>query len=329
MPEYSKPWLTLDEQVDKLESRGVSVVSRAEDRNLLAKIGYYRLSGYLYPFRLSETYIDDGRQKVRVLADYRAGTTVAYAAELIDFDRCLRMLVLEGVERIEVSLRMQVAYTLGERSAFAHQDPKSYTSSFTAEHLDEETGEQRPSKLSRMLARIQDRQNGSDEAFVAHFRDRYDGRLPIWALTEILEFGQVGQLFGGLQNDLASRIAAAYAVPTKKMFGSWISSLNYVRNVSAHHARLFNRMLVIAPSRPTFEQVPLLGHLRTEDGSKATFGTYNALAIMAYLISVIDPSCDWNRRLAAQLHDFPQGALSLADMGVPLGWETQALWTRG
>jgi abortive infection bacteriophage resistance protein len=328
LTEYSKPWLSLDEQIDTLMARGVDIGNRADARALLAQVGYYGLTGYLYPFRQSESAVEGGREKARVLADYRTGTSIRYAAELIDFDRRLRLLVLEAVERIEISLRMQIGYTLGARSAFAHQDPTSYTRSFTEEHLDEVTGERTPSKFSSLLARIQLRQASSDEAFVAHFRERYDDRLPIWALTEILELGHLGQMFGGLQNDLGTRIADAYSVPSKKMFGSWISSLNYVRNVAAHHARLFNRKLVVAPSRPNPELVPLLGHLRANSGSKATFGTYNALAIMAYLISVLDPACQWKLTMAAHMRDFPVGELTVADMGAPMGWEDQKLWRR-
>ncbi len=192
----------------------------------------------------------EGRERVRVQASYRFGTSIAYAAELVAYDRQLRMLVLDGVDRIEVSLRMQIGHTLGERSAFAYRDQRAFVPAFTEPRVDKDTGVAFPSKLDLWLERVQERQNGSDEAFVAHFRDRYNGKLPIWALTEILEMGHLGRLYGGLQNDLASKIAAAYAAPSKRMLGSWISSVNYIRNVSAHHARLFNRKLVAAPRAP-------------------------------------------------------------------------------
>jgi abortive infection bacteriophage resistance protein len=327
VPQYAKPWLTLDEQIDKLAVRGVDVEPLATTEALLRQVGYYRLTGYLYPFRESEPYIDDdsGRQRIRVLNSYRAGTTIGYAARLIDFDRELRMLVLAAVERIEVSLRMQVGYTLGRRSAFAHRDPKNFVPAFTTESTDDETGES-TSRLTQWLARVQERQDGSDEAFVAHFRDRYDGALPIWALTEILELGHLGRLFGALQSDLATAIAHSYGVPTKKVFASWIASINYVRNVSAHQARLFNRKLVAAPSRPRAGHIPALDHLRDSAEPKAEFGVYNALAIMAHLVGAIDPGCDWNERLAAHLARFPPGGLTTSDMGAPTGWERQALW---
>lgn len=326
MSQYSKPWLTLDEQMDKLSRRGVEIGEPSVAKDLLQQVGYYRLTGYLYPFRTSVTFVDEqGRERVRVLAAYRPGTSIDYAAQLIDFDRALRLLVLDAVERIEISLRMQLGYTLGARSGFAHHDPANFVPSFTVEAMDA-AGHPVPSGLTQWLDRVQKRQDGSDEAFVAHFRDHYDGVLPIWALTEILELGHLGRLFGALQGDIATTIANAYGVPTKKMFGSWIACVNYVRNVSAHHARLFNRKLVAAPSRPMSGRVPLLDHLLETPGPKGQFGVYNALAIMAYLLRTVDAECDWNERLAAHLAQFPVGALSKASLGAPPGWEKHEVW---
>jgi abortive infection bacteriophage resistance protein len=195
--EYTKTWLSLDEQVGKLASRGVEMPDVEKSRPLLKAVGYYRLTGYLYPLRESERYADDdGRFKVRVLNGYRAGTSLDYAAELIDFDRRLRMLVLEGIERIEVSFRMQLGYVLGKRSAFAHLDSSNFVSAFTAERTID--GDITASSHQQWIQRVKARQAESDEAFVAHFRDKYDGQMPIWVLTEILELGQLSRLYSGL-----------------------------------------------------------------------------------------------------------------------------------
>lgn len=122
--EYVKPWLPIDEQVDKLTSRGVIVPDRAAAVGLLRTLGYYRLTGYLYPFRTSERYVDEaGRGRTRVLSVYREGTSTEDAARLLDFDRELRLLVLDGVERIGIALRTQIGRTVGRIGAFAHEDP--------------------------------------------------------------------------------------------------------------------------------------------------------------------------------------------------------------
>ncbi|GAA1000172.1 Abi family protein [Subtercola frigoramans] len=132
MAEYTKPWLSISEQLDKLESRSVDDSGRQTGARLLSTVGYYRVTGYLFPFRESEPYVDEpGRQKTLIHNNYQVGTTLEYAEALINFDRQLRMLVLDGIERIEVSLRTQLGHVLGRQSAFAHLDPINFVNAFT------------------------------------------------------------------------------------------------------------------------------------------------------------------------------------------------------
>lgn len=150
--------------------------------------------------------------------------------------------------------------------------------------------------------------------------------MPIWALIELLELGHLSRLYAGLRNDLATEIATAFDVPTKRLMESWIATINYVRNIAAHHARLFNRKLVTAPKRPKAGQVPLLAHLSESDAPKQ-FGSYNALAVMANLLRTIDPGGDWALRVATLLRAFPKNAvLDLGSMGVAPGWLDENLW---
>lgn len=323
MVDYTKPWLSIDEQVAKLRGRGVEMDSEEFAAELLRAVGYYRLTGYLYPFRESKRVTDaDGTVHVRILDPYRGGTSIEHAARIIAFDRRLRLLMLDGLERIEISLRMQTGYVLGRRSPFAHTDRATFVSSFT-----QPGKEATASSHDQWWERVNARQSGSDEAFVTHFRNKYNGRMPIWALTEILEMGQLVRLYGGLSNSLATEIAHAYGAPSKRVLLSWLSSLNYVRNVSAHHARLFNRKLVVAPSRPAIGKVPLLDHLRAEETAKEVFGLYNAIAVTAYLLRSVDSNSGWPGRLVDLIDTFPATpTFTIASMGFPAAWTTLGLW---
>lgn len=328
MAEYTKQWLTLEQQVEQLVKRGLEVDDRQRAVTLLRSVGYYRLTGYLYPFLQSEQYVDDdGRTHTRVLRKYRAKTALHHAEDIINFDRKLRMLVMEGVERIEVAVRMQVGYILGRSSAFAHEDPACFDDSFTNPVTD--SRDPAPSRHVQWLQRVKERRDSSDEQFVAHFREKYDDRMPVWALTELLEMGHLSILYRGMLQKDAEELAAVFGVPKKKMMASWLASLNYVRNVAAHHARLFNRQLQNAPSRPTVGAVPALDHLRVTDLPKQDFGTYNALAIIAYLLQSIESEATWSRQLANVLKEFPKShALIIQSMGVPEGWDLLELWSR-
>ncbi|WP_413456345.1 Abi family protein [Glutamicibacter sp. FR1] len=328
MAQYAKQWLSLEQQVDRLVARGLDVKDRARAIAVLEVIGYYRLTGYLYPFLESEAYTDDeGRARVRVLGRYLTGTAMEHAEAVIEFDRRLRLLVMEGVERIEVAVRMRTGYILGRTSAFAHEQAACFDDSFTRPSTD--SRDPRPSKHVQWLERVKVRRDSSDEQFVAHFRDKYDDLMPVWALTELLELGHLSTLYRGMLQKDAEELAAAFGVPRKKMMASWLASLNYVRNVAAHHARLFNRKLQNAPSRPAAGAIPVLDHLRAENAPKQDFGTYNALAVIAYLLQTVDPECGWHERVGELLQQFPSShALTVQSLGVPVGWEKLDLWSR-
>ena len=323
---YTKEWLPLEGQVERLIARGLDLPDRARAVAALEAIGYYRLTGYLYPYLESEEYTDDAdRVRTRVLNKYRPGTTLAHAESIIDFDRRLRILVLEGVERIEVAVRMRTGYILGRTSAFAHAEASCFDGSFTGSSTD--SREPRASKHVQWLERVKARRDSSDEQFVAHFRDKYDDRMPVWALTELLELGHLSTLYRGMLQRDSEELAHAFGVPRKKMMTSWLASMNYVRNVAAHHARLFNRKLQHAPARPTTGTIPMLDHLSAPGAPKADFGTYNALAIIAYLLQSIDLEPNWARKQADLFRAFPTShALTLQSVGVPEDWESLDLW---
>lgn len=322
--EYGKPWLSVEEQIEKLRGRGCRIDDVGSASSVLREVGYYRLTGYLYPFRESSPVVDgDGHRRAVVRDQYRTGTDIRHAEAFINFYRRLRLLVIEAVERVEVAVRTRLGHVLGARSPFAHEDSTVFTEAFTTPRPAVTDG---VSAHTAWLGRVAERQHSSDEAFVGHFRAKYDGRMPIWALTEILELGHLTRLYGGLRNDIATEIARSFGVPTKKTMVSWLSSVNYVRNVSAHHARLFNRKLVAAPKRPRPSEVPLLGHLSDGTAPKE-FGVYNTFAVLAYLLRSIPSDRDWAPRAAALVRSFPAaGPVTVASMGVAAGWLDEALW---
>src|SRR5690606_6746124 len=117
---------------------------------------------------------DRGRTRVRVLDTYRSGTTLDQVKALIDFDRDLRMLVMDGIERVEVAVRMQMGYVLGRVSAFAHEGTECFTDAFTAKGTDE-LGPTL-SQQDEWLRRVNQQRAQSDENYVVHFREKHDNQ---------------------------------------------------------------------------------------------------------------------------------------------------------
>ncbi|NQY59624.1 MAG: Abi family protein [Cognatishimia sp.] len=105
MEQYTKPFLSIPDQITKIHDRGLKISDQAKATDYLSKIGYYRLSGYWYPLRQSQLVNgEDGRPTMQVQDDFRDGSEFAQVVHLYVFDKRLRLLMLDVLERIEVAL---------------------------------------------------------------------------------------------------------------------------------------------------------------------------------------------------------------------------------
>ena len=111
---YTKKPLTIDEQIDRLEQRGLNFSDRKLAKNYLQNISYYRLRAYTYPFQDNEPYADH-----EFLEDDIDFNDII---DLYVFDRRLRNLVFNELEKIEVAIRTQLSLVYSNKS----QDPFWY-----------------------------------------------------------------------------------------------------------------------------------------------------------------------------------------------------------
>jgi abortive infection bacteriophage resistance protein len=96
---FIKPAKSFDEQLELLISRGMQVRDREKALNHLSHINYYRLEAYWLPYEVSRAthQFADNTDLNTILSHYL-------------FDREFRLLLLDAIERIEVSFRTQWAY---------------------------------------------------------------------------------------------------------------------------------------------------------------------------------------------------------------------------
>lgn len=296
---------------------------------LLERLGYYRLSGYWYPFRESEASPNnEGRPVTTVLDRFRPGTDFEHVHDLYVFDKRLRLLMLDAVERIEVGLRVSVAHILGPRDPWAHRNPVQLSADF-ASRTDRET---RLVKHVSWLSRHDALTARSKDEFVRHFRGRYDSPLPIWMAIELWDFGVLSTFIEGLKTADQDALAARFSIPRRELLTSWTHAINYVRNVCAHHGRLWNRAMVIMPKQPRRDEIALLDHIAPDapsllPGIHPAMRLYGAAAVMQFLLRTINPTTSWPTRLRDHLaaFRFPPG-LGEAQMGFPRGWAELPLW---
>lgn len=313
-----KPWRSFADQLQQLQDRGLQVENSAAALDYLERIGYYRLSGYWYPLRTIDPAASMTQGKAVRLDSFVPESRFEDVVRLYVFDKKLRLLALDALERIEMAVRVDVAHLLGQRDPRAHENPACLHGNFAKKlipkGLDAGKTEHQVwlSKYQTMLNRAR------KEPFVAHHQQQY-GALPIWAAIEVWDFGLLSKLFAGMQHADQQVIAGLYGASSGQTFAQWLRSLNFIRNVSAHHSRLWNiNVLELSPvpaSWPT-----------ALNRAKPFF----YFCLMQQLLRVICPNSSWGQRFKNLLaQEFPavtNQIISVSDFGVFADWEEWDLW---
>ena len=279
--DYRKPALSFEAQLHQLKERGLAVADEAGALRWLSQVSYYRLSAYSLPLRRDDRFV--------------AGTDFGDIVVLYDFDRRLRLLMLDAIERIEVSVRTALTYEIAHAyGPFGHVEPLNFDPAF------------RHARFMGELAREEAR---AKETFAEHFRSKYTSEvhLPIWMATELISFGALSQLYAHASPAIRRRVASRYGVP-ENIVGNWLHVLSYVRNVCAHHKRLWNRVLAIRPMIPRNDQV--LSGLPINNQRFASI-----LAVSVHLLQRIAPASAWPSRVGELFEESPFVPLAPIGLG--------------
>jgi abortive infection bacteriophage resistance protein len=247
------------------------------------------------------------------------GASFQNAVDLYVFDKKLRLLALDAIERIEIAMRVDISHLLGKQDRFAYLKPDHFHESFS-EKLGRNGVTSHHGWLSKHAALI----NRSKEDFITHNRERYGLPLPIWVACEVWDFGTLSTLYAGMKENDQDIISAQYGITNGRTFATWLRSLNYLRNVSAHHSRLWNRNIIDQPKLPPKEQAPFIEWFQDEPRLRSR--PYLLFLIANHIIDVINPTSSWRRRLNELLLEFPNLhhiGINLNSFGVDPNWQSR------
>ncbi len=264
---FNKFPTTILEQINLLRSRGMTIVNNEDAIHNLTHINYYRLSAYWLPYELDNTHNFKKNTKfTEILNHYR-------------FDRELRLHILKAIERIEVSLRSNMANILALKyGTHPHLQPNIFSNN---------------DKYNKTLQKLKNEIIRSNELFIKHFNNTYNEELPpIWASVELMTIGQISNWYSNLKHRKdRNDISKIYGL-NETILKSFMHHLTIIRNISAHHSRLWNRRFMFTfklPNNPI--------ELSTKINYTSTNSIFNTVIMIDYLMGKIDKNNHWYKKL--------------------------------
>ncbi len=224
-----KPPLTYEEQILRFkEFHNLLIDDDEEALLILKKINYYRLSGYGNGLTLPED-----KDK------YRPGISLKHLYILYTFDSKMKNLLSLVIEQIEIQFRANISYHLATNyGSLCYLDPNNFADKTDA------NGNSVLGIILNQFTRMVERNKRLP--FVQHHIINYGGQFPVWVAMELFTFGNLTSLYSIMQDKDKDAIARLYGT-RDVYFNSWIRLLQEVRNICAHHARLYNSILKITP----------------------------------------------------------------------------------
>lgn len=277
-PSVKRP-ATFEEQIVIFKSRGLIVANEDFAMRTLRRINYYRLSAYTLSLKNDDLY--------------HSNITFEQIVELYEFDRRFRYLIMEMVEQVEIAFRTHISYHIAHTyGAMGHLE---------TEHFDNH---------ELFLIELEKEIKRSQEIFIRHHAQKYNGKIPVWVAIEILSFGALSKLYSNMSSDDRNHIAKLNYRVSAIYLESWLKCLSYIRNICAHYGRLYNRPLT---SKPRLDRKSM--KLGINQGK-----IFAHLYILKELIPDRDRWTDFVTRLEALLYKYNE-VVELDRIGFPGDWQ--------
>lgn len=296
--QFIKPALSITDQIQLLESRGLNFEDKTQAEHFLLNVSYYRLRAYMMPLQKDNDPTHT----------FKVNTFFNQITDYYIFDRKLRLLVFDAIERIEIALRTQIIYTYcSAYGPWWYEDPALYGSNYN---------------YSKNLAKLDEELDRSSEVFITHYTNKYTNpqRPPAWMCLEVTSMGLLSKIYKDLKMCKSKKdIAHYFGLGHPKILESWMQSISYVRNICAHYSRLFNRVLTLKPTYPTNTANAWL-----KDDNFHHAKIYGFLSCVIYMLKIVQPHTDFPKRLKELMKEHP--VAKPHQMGMSPNWMNEIIW---
>lgn len=222
----SKKATNVDDQINLLRSRGMSIDDESKSKEILLDIGYYRLGFYCFPFEISYP------QKENRTHEYKDQTTFMDVVDLYYFDFELRNILLKYLSRIEINFRTHVTYLVSNHYPHSETwfvDDNIVNNSF----------------ISVFDEKIYN-SNFKKNTFIKlhHKNHPSDKYAPAWKTIELMTFGSVIKLYSAIKDiKIQLEISRSYKVNKLQIFINYLNTLCTLRNICAHGSVIYDLKL--------------------------------------------------------------------------------------
>ena len=307
----NKPSRTIDEQINLLESRGMNIRDRRLVADWLQRVSYYRLKGYWWEMQ------DDP-----VNHHFEEGW---YFEDIIDrykFDKELKVILFHAIETLEIALRTKLIYHMSQAyGGLWYLDP-----SLAAD----------ASLHRQQLEHLQDEFAKSGELFVKEYLTRHPNRLPYslkgyqsdenpdaWIILEVATFGELSKIYKNINHQLPAKSAIAndFGLNLHSELSSWLEAIAYLRNMVAHHSRLWSRNMAKKPATLSNARNSWLSMPLSSVEEKRPFSHISALL---YLCDAVGEGKRLRYDIHRLMHRYRH--LPLHRMGFFPNWKKQPIW---
>ncbi|KGO92279.1 Abi family protein [Flavobacterium subsaxonicum] len=296
---FTKKAFTIEAQISQLKERGLIINNQDNAQHYLSHISYYRLGEYWFSMQ------EDKENHL-----FKPNSRFPDVIALYNFDRELRILLFDIIEKIEISLRTKLIYHLShEFDAWWFQNFEIFIDS---------------KALVKTLASLEEELERTKEVTIKnHFKKHKDDLRfpPSWKSLEQTSFGALSKLYGNLKNNVKSKdtIAIEFGAVNHTYLPSWLQSIAQIRNLCAHHSRLWNKNL---PGAPKLLTKPPFAWVNDVPGQFQKL--YVHLCIMKYLINIIQPENNFTNRLNDLFVKYPN--VDPDALGMKPKWQDEELW---
>lgn len=288
---YKKPHLTWDKQLQKLKNKNLIIKDDKKALKELKNLNYYRLSAYFIPF------YDNNKNFIN-------GTTFDDIIDLYNFDKKLRIITLEALQTIELYFKTQIAYHHSEKyGAVGYLKSKNFINK---------------QKAKIFIDNMKEKIIASKELSIQHHATKYGKYvIPLWVGIEIMSFGELSHFYNILYDADKNNVVKAIGIHNN-LIKNWLHCLSSLRNICAHHARLWNKTLTLGILIPN--KKPKMQVLMPNNKTVFTYFT-----IILFILEKIKPN-DQNFKKAIKdlFKKYPK--VNKSSMGFCHNWEQISYW---